>query len=99
MRRALRSDPVGQIIYVPIDCQYIPNIGGRGEKGLNYNSNNDSNNNSAIFWIKKKRYKAKRESGWKHKNLPELASDGRTEETGSICWRDFDDNLKKWLSE
>ena len=22
------------------------------------------------------------ESGWKHKNLPELASDGRTEETG-----------------
>ena len=22
------------------------------------------------------------EAGWKHKNLPELASDGRTEETG-----------------
>ena len=62
MRRALRSDPVGQIIYVPIYCQYIPDIGGGrekgpnyiGEKGLNYNSNNDSNNNSAIFWIKKK---------------------------------------------
>ena len=26
------------------------------------------------------------ESGWKHKNLPELASDGRTEETG-FSWK------------
>ena len=37
------------------------------------------------------------ESGWKHKNLPELASDGRTEETG-FSWKSWIWLVKQILS-
>ena len=35
-----------------------------------------------IYYYMDRIYYYMEESGWKHKNLPELVSDGRTEKTG-----------------